>query len=250
MREVQVGSDDGHRDRGAQFAHVGGTLCHAGWGDVEKEWSRPFVVAISGSVASGKTTLVERLAELLGGPPVLIFDDYDQTAEWPPDVDEWIRAGADPDQVSVPRLREDLLSLLAGRSITHPLDNRTIHPADVILVEEPSGRERREIGETIDLLVYVDVPQDVCAMRVVQRALGMTGAESDAAVEAESREALVGRLRAVASWLARYERMRLVYIGVSTRVKRTADIVVDGMGPVDDMARQVLDAIERLKAPP
>ena len=125
---------------------------------VKKECSKPCVVVISGSVGSGKTTLTERLAELLGGSPVLTFDHYEQYAEWPQDIDQWIRAGADPNQVRVPRLKEDLLSLLEGTSITHPLDNRTIDSSEYILVEEPSGRERQEIAEYIDLVVYVDVP--------------------------------------------------------------------------------------------
>jgi len=212
----------------------------------EKECRKPCVVVISGSVGSGKTTLTERLAELLGGPPVLVFDHYEQYAEWPQDIDRWIRAGADPNQVRVPRLKEDLLSLLAGASITHPLDNRTINSSEYILIEEPSGRERQEIAEYIDLVVYVDVPQDVCVVRVVQRALGMTGSDLERTVESESRQGLAERLKAVASWLAQYKRMRSVYIGVSGIVKRKADIVVDGMRPVDEIAQQVLDAMEGL----
>ena len=132
--------------------------CDKGIASVEKACSKPCVVVISGSVGSGKTTLTGRLAELLGGSPVLIFDHYEQYAEWPQDIDRWIRAGADPNQVRVPRLKEDLLSLPAGASITHPLDNRTISTSEYILIEEPSGRERQEIAESIDLVVYVDVP--------------------------------------------------------------------------------------------
>lgn len=214
---------------------------------VEKECSKPRVVVISGSVGSGKTTLTERLADLLGGSPVLIFDHYEQYAEWPQDIDQWIRAGADPNQVRVPRLKEDLLSLLEGTSITHPLDNRTINSSEYILVEEPSGRERQEIAEYIDLVVYVDVPQDVCVVRVVQRALGMTGSDFERTVESESRQGLARRLKAVAFWLAQYERMRSVYIGISGIVKQKADIVVDGLRPVDEIAQQVLDAIEGLE---
>ena len=60
---------------------------------MEQGWSRPCVVVISGSVGSGKTALAERLAELLGGAPVLTFDHYDRHAEWPQDMDRWIREG-------------------------------------------------------------------------------------------------------------------------------------------------------------
>ena len=221
--------------------------CNKGMVSVEKECSKPCVVVISGSVGSGKTALTERLAELLGGPPVLIFDHYERYAEWPRDIDQWIRAGADPNEVRVPRLKEDLLSLLEGTSITHPLDNRTINSSEYILVEEPSRRERQEIAEYIDLVVYVDVPQDVCVVRLVQRALGMTGSDFERAVESESRQSLARRVKAVASWLAQYMRMRSAYIGVSDIVKQKAEVVVDGMRPVDEITQQVLDAIECLE---
>ena len=214
---------------------------------VGKECSKPCVVVISGSVGSGKTTLTERLAELLGGSPVLIFDHYDQYAEWPQDIDQWIRAGADPNQIRIPRLKEDLLSLLEGTPITHPLDNRTISSSEYILIEEPCGRERREIADYIDLVVYVDVPQDLCVVRVIERALGMTGADYERTIESESRVGLARRLKAVAFWLAQYKRMRSVYIGVSSIIKQKADIVVDGMRPVDEITQQVLDAIEGLE---
>ena len=74
----------------------------------------------------------------------------------------------------------------------------------------------------------------------------MTGADFERTVEGESRQALAERLKAVGSWLAQYKRMRLIYIGVSGIVERKADIVVDGMRPVDAIAQQILDAIEGL----
>lgn len=212
-----------------------------------RELSRPYVVVVSGSVGSGKTTLVERLAGLLGDAPALIFDHYDRHAEWPQDLDEWIREGADPNQVRVPRLKEDLLSLLEGTSIIHPLDDRAVNPSDYILVEEPFGRERLEIAGYIDLVVYVDAPQDVCAVRVVQRALGVAGADFERTIEDESREDLIERLKATAFWLGHYMRMRPAYIEVSSAVKQKADIVVNGILPVDEIAQAVLDAMESVQ---
>ena len=207
---------------------------------------KPRVIVVSGSVGSGKSTLVEKLAELLPGAPTLIFDQYEQFAELPQDMGRWFRKGADPNQIKIPRMKEDLLSLLAGESITHPLDNRVVDSSAYILIEEPSGRERQEIAEYIDLVIYVDVPQDVCVVRVARRAMGMGGADFESAVEAESREELAKRLQAGAFWLTHYMRMRPIYMGVSNRVKQKADIVLDGMRTVDEIARQALGAIENL----
>ena len=207
---------------------------------------KPRVIVISGSVGSGKSTLVEKLAEMLPGAPTMTFDQYEQFAEWPQDMEQWFRQGADPNQIKIPRMKEDLLSLLAGESITHPLDNRVVDSSTHILIEEPSGRERQEIAEYVDLVMYVDVPQDVCVVRVAQRAMGMAGADFESAVEAESREELLKRLQAGAFWLTHYMRMRPIYIDVSNRVKQKADIVLDGMGSADEIARQALGAIENL----
>ena len=212
-----------------------------------KERSKPCVVVVSGSVGSGKTALVEKLAETLENASVLSFDHYEQYVEWPQDVERWIQEGTDPNQIRIPRLKEDLLSLLAGASIIHPLDNRVVDSSAYILIEEPSGRERQEIAEYVDLVVHVDVPQDVCVVRVAQRAMGMAGTDFESTVEGESRENLVERLKAGAFWLAHYMRMRPVYIGVSDIVKQKADIVVDGMEPVDEIAQKVLGAIENLQ---
>jgi uridine kinase len=204
---------------------------------------KPYVIVISGSVASGKSTLAARLSELLGGAPTLIFDHYTQYAEWPKNIEQWIEQGADPSYVRVPRLKEDLVSLLDGREIVYPVDEQVVQPAEYIIVEEPSGRERQEIGGYVDLVVFVDVPQDVCVVRLVQRAIDMPVWDSEGTFERESREDVVRRLNAVAMWIAHYMRVRSMYIKVSDLVKQRADVVIDGLQAPDEIANEVLGII-------
>ena len=209
----------------------------------------PFVVAVSGFVGSGKTTLVARLSQLLGDAPTLLFDDYEQFVEWPPDFDDWIAAGADSSEIQVPRLKEDLCSLIAGSPIIYPVGDRVVNPAGFILVEEPSGRERIEIAEHSDRVVFVDAPHDVCVARLVGRAMDMETWDVEGTYANELQEDLAGQLDGVARWITHYLRLRPMYIGVSDRVKQGADIVVDGMKPGEELAQEVLSAIERLLAP-
>jgi uridine kinase len=205
--------------------------------------SKPCVIVVSGSVGSGKSTVVARLSELLGNCPTLIFDHYEQYVEWPQDMSRWIEEGADPSQIRVPRLKEDLLSLLEGVPITYPVDGEVVHPAEYVIVEEPSGQERWEIAAYIDLVVFIDVPQDVCVARMVQRTMDMEVWDSERTFENQSKKDLVRQMNAVASWVTHYLRARSMYVGVSSAVKRKADIVVDGMRPVDEIVAEIVSAI-------
>ena len=132
----------------------------------------PHVVCICGVLAAGKTTLIGSLPEWLGGAATLVFDDYEAYGEWPQDMRQWMAQGADPGQIRVPRMKQDLEALIAGHSIKHPIDGRAIEPSSVILVEDPFGRTRPDIQDLYDLVLFVDLPWDLSVVRMAQRALG------------------------------------------------------------------------------
>jgi uridine kinase len=102
-------------------------------------FSKPTVIVIAGYVGSGKTTIAASLSKRLENAPVLIFDHYEKYIEWPQDMSQWMIDGADPNQIRVPKMKEDLLSLLQGNQVTDPFDGKMISPAKYILLEEPSG---------------------------------------------------------------------------------------------------------------
>lgn len=199
-----------------------------------------YVVVISGSVGSGKTTVASALAEALGDASLLIFDHYEQYIQMPQDMAQWLRDGANPKEILVPKLKEDLLTLLAGGTVTDPRDGMLIAPAKYILLEEPSGREREEIRELVDLVVYVDTPQDVCVTRMIGRCLRLEVWEAARTFRDEPQEELVRQLDSVASWLEQYQRARLMYINVSAMVRQNADVIVDGMKPLHEIVMEIL----------
>jgi uridine kinase len=211
--------------------------------------AKPFVTLIAGSMGAGKTTLLGALGKSLGNPPALIFDQYDAFTEWPQDMDQWMREGANPNLVLVPRLKADLVSLLDGVPITHPLDNRVIQPSRFILVEEPFGIERQEIAGLIDQVVYVDVPQDVCVVRMVQRAIGIYGEGFESEIEGEPRDRLEYRLKSAANWLRHYMWIRSG-LKITEEIKKKADIIVDGLLPVGEMVQGVRAAILKAQMHP
>jgi uridine kinase len=217
------------------------TLCDQEKKNIKMEpSSNSTVIVVAGGMASGKTTLVKKLAEKLENAATLIFDQYDRYAIWPQDMDKWIQEGADPNQVTVPKMIEDLRKLLEGKEIDHPNENRKITPSKYILIEDPFGLEREEIAQYADLLLFVDIPPDVSIVRLVRRSIGMKDEEFEKEIESESKAQLLKRLNSIGIWLKQYMRLRPGF-GITEIIKQKAGFVVDGMKPIEEM---VTDAHE------
>lgn len=213
-----------------------------------KPFSKPYVIVIAGYVGSGKSAVAVRLSKILENAPILFFDHYEKYIEWPQDMNRWIKEGADPNQIQIPKLKEDLLSLLRGRPITDPLEGKSIAPSKYILIEEPSGRERGEISEYIDLVVYIDVPQDVCVIRLVERAIDMEVWNAKGSFQGKTKDDLVCQLNAVATWITHYQRTRPMYMLGSQMAQQHADIVVNGMKAVEELTTDILNEIKHKQA--
>lgn len=205
--------------------------------------SKPRVIVISGYVGSGKSTVAAKLSEIMGNVPTLIFDHYEEYIEWPQEMRLWMQDGADLSGIQVPKLKDDLLTLLNGRSIKYPLGDKLVSSADYIILEEPSGRERQEIREYIDLVVYIDVPQDVCVTRLIQRVMDMAVWDAKGTFAGEPKEDLVRQLDAAAMWINHYQKTRALYMSGSSAVKQNADVLIDGMKSVNEITSEILNTI-------
>ena len=194
-----------------------------------------FVVAVSGISGAGKSSVVDRVAALLNNAVLLRFDDYAIIKHNVADIRSWLECGANPDEFKTPRLPVDLRKLMAGEIVHSPGDGRVIEPADLILVEEPFGRSRSEIGPLITFAVHLDVPADVALARRFIRAI-----ESQQHAEAE---ALVAYF---------YNELRIyiagcrdLYGAAESAARRAADIVLDGLRPVEEIAAEIVAEIHK-----
>jgi uridine kinase len=126
-----------------------------------------YVVAVCGPSGAGKSTLIRAIQHRRADVTSLALDEYETVSTYP-ETAAWLAAGADLNQFQTPNFIEDLRSLAAGQPITLP-DGQIRHPALLLLVEEPFGRERLAIAPLLDAVVYVQLPADVALARKLFR---------------------------------------------------------------------------------
>jgi uridine kinase len=151
------------------------------------EVRRPYLIGVAGGSNSGKTTIAERLAELIGNHDLSLIrldSYYVSHSEEPIEV----RAAANydhPDAFDWDLLDEHLATLTAGGSVEVPVYDYTIHDrsdssevvaaSKVVVVEgilvlwEPRLRER------FDLKIFVDTPADLRIIRRLRRDVAERG---------------------------------------------------------------------------
>jgi uridine kinase len=202
----------------------------------------PCLIAVAGPIGGGKTALVKGLAAGLNGAPTLHFDDYELASRKSPvELERWLAAGADFNELRAPGLLAALQALKRGESAIDPAHGAAIGPGDTIVFEMPLGREHGETAPLIDIVIWVDIPLDVALARKV--------GEYAAAAAADQSEDPRGFLR----WLDRYldlytTQVRQVLQLQKRRVAASADIVLDGMQSQDALIADALSAVAEFRA--
>jgi uridine kinase len=193
-----------------------------------------FVIAISGTSGSGKTSLVQQVVQALGDATSFYADDYASLARQPPDLGRWLDDGADPGAFENPELREALATLRDGTPLSHPRRGE-IQPARFIVMEEPFGRARPGVGELLDFVACIDIPLEIALARKLLRETGWV-------VEAAGPEATIDHLRGVLSGYL-HGHVRDVYVEIQRRALQSCDLVLDGLSPLDHLADRVVAAV-------
>ena len=204
-----------------------------------------YVIAVSSVSGGGKTTLVKRTADFLGGT-TLFFDDYASVSEKPPDIRKWVNNGADVNEWKTPQFAQDLAALRRGDSIVSPVDGASILPSEFIVIEEPMGRERAEMATLIDFVAVIDTPLEIALTRRLLRDLGPISVEN---IEKATKEQLAEGFVQIVTYLKDYlsgylDAGRDLYIAVQEQAKENCDLVLDGCLSVDELAQQLVTAVE------
>ena len=138
------------------------------------------VIGIAGGTGSGKTTITKRLVQRFGDDISVIKHDNYYKAHHDTSYEERCKLNYDhPDAFDTGLLTEALADLKAGKSISCPvydytIHNRsdktiTIHPAKVIVVEGILIFEDKALCDQMDIKIFVDTDADVRILRRIVR---------------------------------------------------------------------------------
>lgn len=185
------------------------------------------VVAITGGMGSGKSTVVQRLESLVPRAVAVHEDDHQTMTLWTADeVRRWQEAGADPAQLPLAGLPDRLAALRDPAGGHHGL----------VLLESQFGRHHPALAPLVDFQIWLDLPADVAfARRIAEVA-------ADANADPQARLARITQLSSTyADWTARLvHRQR-------EAVSAAADVVVAADAPVIDVVDRCMTAIARFR---
>lgn len=138
------------------------------------------IIGIAGGTGSGKTTLTRRLKEIFGDDVSVVYHDNYYKAHPNMTYDERAALNYDhPDAFETDRMVTDLLALRAGRTISCPVYDYTIHdrsrstvevsPTKVVIVEGILIFENQALRDLMDIKIFVDTDADVRILRRILR---------------------------------------------------------------------------------
>ena len=154
-------------------------------------FSRPFVVGVAGGTGSGKTTVAERLAGLIGPNrlSVVKLDAYYRDRASLPFEERVVIDYDHPDAFDWPLLLEHVRALCAGNAIDAPVYDFSLHirspeknhvmPARIVVVEGILVLYEAELREIFDLRVFLDTDADVRLLRRIERDVAERGRTID-----------------------------------------------------------------------
>lgn len=143
--------------------------------------TKPFVIGVAGGTCSGKTTVAERLVDIVGSEHLALIrqDAYyvDRTHQ---PFDERARANYDhPDAFDWELMNEHLSRLLYGETVPVPVYDYADHnrsrevqmvaPARIVVFEGILALYEPGLRDLFDLKVFVDTDADVRLIRRLQR---------------------------------------------------------------------------------
>ena len=153
------------------------------------------IIGIAGGSGSGKTTVVNAIAERLHGNVVVIPQDaYYKDLSHCTAQEKREHNFDHPDSIDFDLLCDHITDLKAGKSVEQPIysyltcsrstdETKTVAPADIIIVEGILIFTCPKLREQLNIKVFVDADDDDRVMRVISRDIAERGKTVDWVIE-------------------------------------------------------------------
>ncbi len=184
------------------------------------------IIAISGNMGSGKTTLARALQKDMKAT-LLCWDDFDDISTGPDDYVEWYHRGEDYNEWDYKELANTLKSLKGNQSILHPVFNQLLNPAEYIIFDAPLGRLHHQTGQHIDYCFHINIPLDISLCRHLIR---------DFKNSNKSKEELLEELE--------YYLTHSRPLFIDDDFKASADLVIDGMLTTEQQIQKIREYLQ------
>ena len=157
------------------------------------------IIGIAGGSGSGKTTVVNAIAERLHGNVVVIPQDaYYKDLSHCTAQEKRDHNFDHPDSIDFDLLCDHIADLKAGKSVEQPIysyltcsrstdETKTVAPADIIIVEGILIFTCPKLRDQLNIKVFVDADDDDRVMRVISRDIAERGKTVDWVIERYSR---------------------------------------------------------------
>ena len=191
----------------------------------------PCVIAISGNIGSGKTTLAAGLAELLHCRPAICEDDLNTTQDRSLQaMRQWMDRGGDVGEFDL----SHVILEVNGRLQQSPQSS--------IVLETQFGRCHPQLNPLIDIQCWIDVPRDVSLARKLaqwsrelqQPELTMTMSERLSWIEGFC-QGYLQVIRDLLDWQ-------------DQRLSPAADIIVDGTQSPQSVLHQLRQQLQQFES--
>jgi len=192
------------------------------------------IIGICGVSGAGKTEITKLLAERLGDATTIHWDDYDSLPSYqePEDYLAWFNSDKDYAAWKSPQLAKALEKLKNIKSVKHPTEEKEQLPSPIVIFDAPLGYEHTETGKFIDFLVFIDVPADILLIRRLQRD-HLNGNPVDPQ-----------KINEELDYYSKFSRP--LYLDTD-RAKNSADLVLDGTLPKNEIVEKILGATAQLR---
>ena len=176
---------------------------------------KPIVLSISAVSGGGKTTIIEKLKEILPNSISLHFDEYD--FDCPKEIIDWVQRGADYSEYILTPLIDDIKEILSSEKTT-----------EWILLDYPFSYVKDDIGKYIDVSIFLDTPLDVAMSRRLLR-------DHENSLSKD----ILDDIRCYMNYA------RVCYLEMLKTVKPTCDLIIDGNQVQDKIVHEILDYLDK-----